>query len=549
MLRRSSALLALLPILVAGCGGSGGTGSNGSGGIGRIRPLVTIAWPAQTREFAAPGFATAARIAFVDAGPDGFDTSETFVRPEGNAAVDQTVKLEYPIKPGNHLLRVEFLSQASISTPLATANVEVKVLNDGVLRSLDGKPLGTVAFSSTITGLSLAANGELEVGGMTAIVVTAHTANGVAALTPGVVSLAATSGAERIAINPDGTVTGVAEGTATLVPSIDGMTGTPTPIKVLLAPTQAEVVSLQTNDLLFDSSRNLLWIAAPGGAVQSLDPSTGAVGTTFQVGSNPNVIALSDDGSTLYAGLRTTGMVQKIDLTTNTLGQQFAALTNGSGVAGYATAIAVQPGHPSTLALAAEGFIPVFGYGASIFDDGVKRPNGLGFLEGRALAWTATDRLVAWDDLSSDDTLRSVSVNAPGATTTRSADTGLNSFETDFVFSNGRLYDRSGVVFDANTLQRVGAFNLNIETPRDADLGPAIDPVRKRAYFVKLFNQTPRLYSFDLETFALVGARRIAGPIYRNGGLEFRANMVKTSEGLALRFPGQIVLIKDLAGL
>ena len=469
-----------------------------------------IVWPARARDLAAPSYAGAARVVFPNSGASNSDVSQVVVRPAGSAAVTQSVLLDFAVSPGAHLVRVEFLSDAAGSVPLATASLNVRVGGDGGLSKLDGSALGTVAYAARITGLALAPGQTVEVGAASDLVVTATTDGGVVALRPGAVRLTSAVDAGLLGINPDGSVVGLSVGTVDLIASVEGVTSAPTAVNVLPAPTTARVVSLATNAFVADSTRGLLWTATPAGAVRSVDPATGALGAPIAVGSNPTVLALSDDGTTLYAGLQASGSVRKVDLTSNAAGLQFTIPNTGFGGAGYANDLAVQPGHPNTLALTTQEFNSSGNNGPEIFDDGVKRPNGLGIYQGTRLLFTAADRLVAYDTSSTDDTLRGVTVDAQGATLAQSVPSGLNSFGTRFVLAGGRLYDRGGVVFDAASLTRLGAFDLGLTGGfSDAVFGPAVDG--GRAYFVVLSGGTLRVLAFDSASFALTGSRRIAG--------------------------------------
>jgi hypothetical protein len=79
-------------------------------------------------------------------------------------------------------------------------------------------------------------------------------------------------------------------------------------------------LALPANGLAYDSGRNLLWASVPGTAaaagnsVVSIDPSTGNVIDTIYAGSEPGVLALSGDGSHLFATLGGAPAVALIDL-------------------------------------------------------------------------------------------------------------------------------------------------------------------------------------------------------------------------------------------
>ena len=69
------------------------------------------------------------------------------------------------------------------------------------------------------------------------------------------------------------------------------------------------VISLPVKDLVYDQARQRIYASVPssGGArantVTLIDPSTGALGPSVFVGSEPGKLAMSDDGQYLYVGL------------------------------------------------------------------------------------------------------------------------------------------------------------------------------------------------------------------------------------------------------
>jgi hypothetical protein len=81
-------------------------------------------------------------------------------------------------------------------------------------------------------------------------------------------------------------------------------------------------LALPANGLVYDSGRNLLWASIPGNAVAagnrvvSIDPGTGNVVDTIFAGSEPGALALSADGSHLFAALGGAPEIASIDLST-----------------------------------------------------------------------------------------------------------------------------------------------------------------------------------------------------------------------------------------
>src|SRR3569832_975344 len=84
-------------------------------------------------------------------------------------------------------------------------------------------------------------------------------------------------------------------------------TATAAPLNPLDGPTDfIRRISLTTNDLVYSSSTGRIYASVPsrvgssGNSLQAIDPTTGLVSSSTFVGSEPNKLAISDDGHSLY---------------------------------------------------------------------------------------------------------------------------------------------------------------------------------------------------------------------------------------------------------
>lgn len=79
-------------------------------------------------------------------------------------------------------------------------------------------------------------------------------------------------------------------------------------------------LGLPTNGMVYDPGRNLLWASVPGNSpfagnsVVSIDPATGGVVDSINAGSEPGALAISADGSHLFAALGGAPAVASVDL-------------------------------------------------------------------------------------------------------------------------------------------------------------------------------------------------------------------------------------------
>ncbi len=542
---------ALLPLFFAGCGGSSHHSSNPTTSTDTIGPQIALVWPARARDFAAPSAATAAQITFPGAGVNGADLTQVVARPDGAAAVTKTYQLGIAVHPGRYLLRVDFLADASSTgASLATAMANVSITNDGALRTLDGKDLGTIAYGSNVVSIAIAPGQTVDVGRTAQLVVTATTAGGIAALAAGSASFFVSYGSAYLTVDATGTLTGITPGTASLFAKVDGIDSPAANIDVVPAGIVARTLRIASTDMVADSTRGKLWVASANG-VSSLDPTTGTLSTSIPLSGNPSVLALSDDGSTLYAGLQDLGTVRRLDLTTNTAGSSFSVSTTRFGSAGYATDIAIQPGSDNTLAVIRRDSDSFNDEGPIIFDNGVQRANYLGFYSAAQSVWTAPNRIVAYP--GSFEGLQEVSVDDQGATPVRSVNT-LADLGRRLVLVGTRLYSANGVVIDSTTLAPIGSFVQTIlEGSNPIYCGPAIDVGRKRAYFIEVgaTGSYARLHIYNTESFAEVASQRISGitiAALPNSPFDTRLSLFGTDR-LAFRLPDQIVFLDNISSL
>jgi hypothetical protein len=140
-------------------------------------------------------------------------------------------------------------------------------------------------------------------------------------------------------------------------------------------------VPIVNNSMVYNSANGLLYVSVPssagptyGNSVVSVDPLTGAIGTPIRVGSEPNKLALSSDGTILWVGLDGGSAVRQVNLTTGTAGLQFSLGGNGGVYDSPRTALALAalPGAPNSVIVATEIY-NVYEGQVAIYDSGVLR--------------------------------------------------------------------------------------------------------------------------------------------------------------------------------
>src|ERR1041385_898883 len=150
-----------------------------------------------------------------------------------------------------------------------------------------------------------------------------------------------------------------------------------TPLNPFDGPTDfIRRISLTTNDLVYSASTGKLYASIPsaagsgGNSIAAIDPMTGVITSATFIGSEPNKLALSDDGHSLYASLNGAAAVRRFDVLTNTPGLQFSLGQDSFSGRFSVSDFAVAPGNPDLLAVARTS-----GAGVAVFDNGVRRTN------------------------------------------------------------------------------------------------------------------------------------------------------------------------------
>ena len=141
-----------------------------------------------------------------------------------------------------------------------------------------------------------------------------------------------------------------------------------------------KVLDIVTNDLVYDSKTDRIYVTIPssnganGNSIGIINPNTKQLENTVFIGSEPTVMAISDDGKYIYTGFSGTSTVRKFIVSSQQADIQFPLGSDNFSGPFYAYDICVMPNNPNTIAVSrivknSTGF-----YGTAIYDSGVVRP-------------------------------------------------------------------------------------------------------------------------------------------------------------------------------
>jgi hypothetical protein len=318
-----------------------------------------------------------------------------------------------------------------------------------------------------------------------------------------------------------------------------------------------------TNDLVFDPKRGVLYAtmnpygvrptgeifdagADAGNSVITIDPVSATVTGSLFVGSSPNVLAISDDGSSLYVGIDGAHSVCRVDLASMTVGPLLSLLQNDPSLA---TQIAAVPGSSTQYVVSRSrklGFP-----GLSLYDGDALLTAVDGLSAGDSITFTDPSTLFGYSNFSPSNLLP-YSVRPPVITPgqvvtgliTPLSTVGVD--EVQITSNGGWIFALNGQTVSAATMTVVGTYNATIaQTSR----GPEIDPVAvlpdadgANVWFLR---PDPVLLDFDRTTFLL--RRSISlDPVSADVGLgtgNARALVRWSPTGLAFRTFSAVYLV------
>lgn len=305
-------------------------------------------------------------------------------------------------------------------------------------------------------------------------------------------------------------------------------------------------IILPNNDMVYDSSRRLLYASVPsaagftiGDTIAFIDPATALAVAFVPVGHEPGALALSSDRRFLYFALNDEMLLRRLNLATRTVDNGFR-LSTGQIVA----ILQASPRDADVLALAQE-------YNASQLNNDfvVKGTNlfALDFIppdvvqpfETRSLAFSEKGDLlyVFWRNPSPPERRlsgRTFSINENPPVRVATNDDLKTNFDGWVFAAGGWLYAGAGQVLRPDTLSVERSFFAG---SHEGEVIP--DPGAGRVYYLR---NGPILTAFDLVSKNQVYSNLLSGVALSTG---FRRFMRWGADGFAFQLPGEIYVLRN----
>ena len=289
-------------------------------------------------------------------------------------------------------------------------------------------------------------------------------------------------------------------------------TATPTPTP---GPGQLREVQIVAKDIVIDPVGTIYAsvpssVGAGGNSITPIDPIANVVGQPVFVGSEPNKLAISDNGQVIYVGIDGARAIRRFDVPARTAGLQFPVDSQGQNVA---VDLAIAPGQTQTIAAARGNNPNASDGGVAIYDDGVQRPNTSGVSNTISVIDYSASPLVLYghNNSNSEFGFRKLAAVSCGVAVL-SIKNALLSGAANFKIENGRAFATNGRVADPEAGTLTGTYPVTTDVQIGTFPTAVIaDPAANRVYFfmndssADFTPSTMLIRAFDMQTFLHVG--------------------------------------------
>ena len=310
--------------------------------------------------------------------------------------------------------------------------------------------------------------------------------------------------------------------TSDLIP----MSATPLPFPVNLGGGIIEL-PLLTNELIYDQGTQRVYATVPsyagsiGNSLIPIDPQTGSPDSPTWVGSEPSVMARSNDGQYLYVALDGGGSIRRFHLPSKALQLDFSIGLSQTHGSRFAYDLQVLPSNPNSVAVSRINMtVAPLHEGVAIYNNGselaaaVSPFNGVTEIEFSS----SVSSLYGYDGGSTGFYFRKMAVSDSGVTLTATLNTPISGLGTSIKYDNGRVYSSKGDVIDPELGTGLGNFQvLNpssffYQTPIGRFAHAFVpDSSTGRVFFLIGSDSSTTLQVCDQNSFQLLGSLNIPG--------------------------------------
>ncbi len=307
-----------------------------------------------------------------------------------------------------------------------------------------------------------------------------------------------------------------------------------------------KVIPLPNNDILYVSTVDRLYVTTSGITLNGnslciIDPYFGSIGTCIFLGSEPNVMALTEDEKLLYIGMLGSPEIVKFDIEKNAIDTRFSLGSDPFFGPNLAEDIVVFPGtnHSIIVSLMNTAISPRH-RGVVMYDHDIARAKMTQVHTGSNIlaAIPYNGHIYGYNNETTEFGFRNLIVSDSGLMEGYVYSAMINGFGTLMEAQDSFIYSSIGEVLNINgdVPQLVGKYDIIIEWQSAVESAPDSNVV----YFITQNHQNQySLQTFDRATFQPLSARDLPGSLsgtidnFIHWGNQGKL-AVNTSEGLMI---------------
>jgi len=300
-------------------------------------------------------------------------------------------------------------------------------------------------------------------------------------------------------------------------------------------PLSLNAANLPVNRLLWNSATQQIIASIPGSvgpggnSIALIDPNSKTITSTFFVGSEPDPLALSSDGSTLFVGLDGKGTVAQVDLLSHSVTYDTSLGFNFLAGPMIAQDLSVSPADPNTVAVSRRAGVVILNHGTqlpNIFDSPFNSINSIAF------GSSGTD-LYGYNNANTGFDFYRMAVNSSGVSLVDMYGRIFYGFNTDIQNHGDLIYSSNGTVVNPALPALQGVF-----PDANASSSAFFDDTTKEAYFLHYDPTKTPPYSvlrYNLSNYSFLDSTPLSGLLSQSWDLiRYGTNniVLATSSGL-----------------
>lgn len=272
----------------------------------------------------------------------------------------------------------------------------------------------------------------------------------------------------------------------------------------LQAQFQVFDVDIAASDLVYDPITDRIFTTvlsnqgAAGNSITIIDPNDGTVGANYFVGSEPSVLEISNDFSTLFIGFSESSTARSFDTRTLTPGNIFPVGSDNLG-SFYVEDIEFVGNSNTTVAISRRNsrFSPRH-EGVAIYENGVRKPATTRDHTGaNRIEVVNSSFAVGYNNETTEFGIRKFNLDANGINEAAVYSNVASGFREDFFYDNNRMYFTNGTVVQIKGTPFVIGTFPNVNGP--GNVGDDSNDI----FYVSQGSQGVVFQKFDPDTFLL----------------------------------------------